>query len=138
MDEDNFKRVKIEIKKIYYAHSRYHTIATFALLYHLKPIDVGELGKYLRISDHFVRIDEHHFFLNFTNTRQENAFKAAQNLLHYLDRYFQDTTSCIAIDTFDISKSPQIVINRLIQILDATTRHSYERIEDENILNELI
>jgi len=138
MNKNNLNRVKTEIKKAYYAHARYHIVATFALLYHTKLINVCELKKYLRVSDDFIRIDNHHFFINFSNTKQENAFKASENLLLYLDKDFHDTTSCIAIDTFDISKTPQMVINRLMQILDATKHNSYERIEDENILDELI
>ena len=132
------KRLEIEINKAYYTSKRYHTVSTFAFLYHEKPLPVDILGSYVRISDHILKVDEHHYFINFTFTEQTGAFKAAQNLLLYLDKYFNNRTSCIALDTFDTTQSPRIVLNRLIQILQETKKHSYCRIEDENILNEMI
>ena len=138
MQTNYFNRVQIEIKKTYYLYDRYKFSSTFALLYHNKPIDVAELGKYIRMSDHIVNLDDNHYFINFAFTNQQNAFKASQNLLFNLDKHFQETTSRIAIDTFDIAKTPQMVINRLVQILEALKKHQYERIEDENILNEMI
>lgn len=135
MNENAFNRVSIEIKKTYYVHERYQYIATFALLYHEQPLDVTTLGSFLRISDHLVKIDAHHYFVNFAFTKQEDAFKASQNLLLYLDKHFNNHTSCIAIDTFETSKTATIVVNRLTEILAATKKSSYGRIEDENILN---
>lgn len=138
MYEKVLNRIRREIDKTYYMNRRYYFISTFALLYHKHALNVNELGSFLRVSDHFLAIDENHYFINFTFSRQANAFKAAENLLLYLDRHFNDNTTCIALDTFDNSKTPQMVMNRLVQILDATKNHSYERIEDENILNELV
>jgi len=132
------KRLEIEIKKSYYISKRYSVISTFAFLYHEEPLTVDVLGSYVRISDKLLKIDDHHYFLNFSFTEQVDAFKASQNLLLYLDKHFNNRSSCIAIDTFDINQSPRIVINRLIQILKATKNSSYSRIEDENILNEII
>ncbi len=131
------KRLKIEINKAYYIAKRYNVQSTFAFLYHNGELPIDKLGKFVRVSDHLLKIDEHHYFINFTFTNQEDAFKAAQNLLLYLDRYFNHQDSCIALDTFDITKSPTIVLNRLVQILTETKKNSYTRIEDENILNEL-
>jgi hypothetical protein len=132
------KRLEIEIKKSYYTAKRYKVVSTFAFLYHEEPLTVNILGSYVRISDHLLKIDDNHYFINFTFTEQVNAFKASQNLLFYLDKHFNNRTSCIALDTFDINQSPKIVLNRLMQILKTTKKSSYSRIEDENILNELI
>ena len=137
--EDFIKnRLKIEINKAYYIAKRYKSLSTFAILYHKDILPVDILGKFVRISDHLLKIDDHHYFINFTFTHQEDAFKAAQNLLLYLDRHFNNRTSCIALDTFNITQSPTIVLNRLIQILHETKKSSYTRIEDENILNEIV
>jgi len=130
-------RLKIEINKTYYIAKRYNSTNSFAILYHEDELSVDVLGKFVRISDHILRIDEHHYFINFTFTDQENAFKAAQNLLFYLDKHFNNRTSCIALDNFDIKQSPTIALNRLMQILKETKKSSYTRIEDENILNEM-
>jgi len=138
MSEHIKNRLKIEIQKAYYSFQRYKVDTTFAILYHEKPIDVTELGKIVRISDHLLKIDEHHYFINFVHTNHNRAFKAAQNLLHALDLKFNDTTSCIAIDTFDTTQSPTIVLNRLQEILKTIQRTSYSRIDDENILNEIV
>jgi len=131
------KRVNIEIKKAYYSAARYNIPSTFAILYHEDELSVDKLGEFVRISDHFFRIDENHLFINFVMTEHDSAFKAAQNLILNLDKLFNNTNTCIAIDNFDTTQSPSVVLHRLMQILDETKKNSYSRIEDENILNEI-
>lgn len=138
MDNKILNRLTIEINKAYYVYKRYKVLSTFAFIYSEKELTPTELGKFVRISDQFLQIDEHHYFINFVHTEQNAAFKASQNLLLYLDKHFNNTTSCIAIDTFDISNTPRMVMNRLKQILDETKKSSYTRIEDEDILNGII
>lgn len=135
MEDKILNRLQILVNKTYYTATRYKTPATFAYMYHTEELSVEELGKYVRISDHFIKIDQNHYFINFAYTGQDNAFKASQNLLHALDKHFNTSTTCIAIDTFDMSKSAKVVYNRLVQILEATKKYSYSRIEDEDILN---
>jgi hypothetical protein len=139
MINDKMKqRLLIEIRKSYYSAKRYNVKSTFALLYHEKDLSVDKLGKYVRMSDHLLKLDENHFFVNFVHTDHENAFKAAQNLLFALDAHFQDSASAIAIDAFDINKPANIVLNRLEQILKEIKKNPYVRIDDENILNEIV
>jgi len=138
MDERIKNRLKIEINKAYYSYKRYKVDSTFAMLYHEKELPVDTLGKIVRISDHLLKVDEHHYFINFVHTNHNNAFKAAQNLLHALDNHFNNRTSAIAIDTFDTTQTPNLVLNRLWQILKEIRKNSYTRIDDENILNEII
>lgn len=138
MDDFTKNSLRIEVKKAYYVAKRYNSISTFALLYHDKDITFDVLGAFLRISDHLVRVDENHCFITFYYTEQNNAFKASQNLLVYLDKYFNHRTSCIALDTFNTSLPHTIVFNRLTQILNETKKNPDSRIEDENILNGLI
>lgn len=128
-------RVNVLIKKAYYSTERYKTISCFIYVYHDKEISNETLGTFLRLTDNFVQVDANHVFVNFTFTEQENVFKASQNLLLKLDNYFQNRTTCIAMDTYDINKSPDMVFKRLTQILEETKRHSFNRIEDEEILN---
>lgn len=135
MENRLLNRVNILINRAYYTASRYNVPATFAYLYHEESLTPKELGKYVRKSDYFVKVDANHYFIHFAHTEQDNAFKASQNLLHYLDRHFNNTSSSIAIDTFNPAKSPKIVYNRLVQILDTAKKSHYSRIEDENILN---
>ena len=54
-------RLRVQIKKTYYVYERYHTLATFGLIYHEKELSVDQLGEYVRISDQFLQLDEHHF-----------------------------------------------------------------------------
>ena len=138
MDKKIKNRLQIEINKAYYSYKRYKIDSTFAILYHEEDLPVDKLGKIVRISDHLLKIDENHYFINFVHTNHNNSFKASQNLLHSLDLLFNNTTSCIAIDAFDITQSPTIVLNRLQQILNAIQKSSRTRIDDENILNEII
>ncbi|MCX6074721.1 MAG: hypothetical protein NTY39_10410 [Campylobacterales bacterium] len=107
----------------------------FALLYHEEPLSVVELAKYVRTSDHLIKLDDQHYFIIFTFTSQENSYKASQNILHKLDRHFNNYTTCIALDTFNTSKEPQNVLNRLKQILIETRKNSYIRVEMEDILD---
>ena len=138
MDDRIKKRLEIEINKAYYSYKRYKVNTTFAILYHEKELTVDKLGSLVRISDLLLKIDEHHYFINFVHTNHNNAFKASQNLLLALDNYFNDTTSAIAIDTFDTTQTPNLVITRLNQILNEIQKNPYTRIDDENILNEIV
>ncbi len=135
MNDSILNRMRVQIKKIYYTYERYKTAATFAMLYHEKEISVIELSKFVRISDHLLKIDDHHYFITFSHTPHNEAFKASQNLILCLDNFFQNRTSCIAIDTFGTNNSQAIVHNRLMQILKVTRKTPYSRIEDENILD---
>ncbi|QSZ42232.1 hypothetical protein GJV85_08935 [Sulfurimonas aquatica] len=131
-------RLNIEIKKAYYVFTRYKSPCTFAILYHEEELHVAKLGEFVRISDHLLKVDDNHYFINFAFTEQNGAFKASQNLILYLDKHFNNRTSCIAVDTFDSTHSSTIVINRLMQILQEIKKDPYSRIEDENILNGLV
>ena len=138
MEDRIFKRLTIEIDRAYYTFTRYMAPSTFAFLYSEKELTPTELGDFVRISDKFLQIDKNHYFINFVFTEQDGAFKASQNLILNLDIFFKDSSSCIAIDTFDASKSPRIVINRLHQILKETKKNPYSRIEDEDVLNGIV
>jgi len=138
MNDKIKNRLRIEIEKAYYAYKRYKIDTTFAILYHEHDLEVATLGKIVRITDHLLKIDSNHYFINFVHTDHNKAFKAAQNLLHSLDLHFNNHSSFIAIDTFDTTQSPKIVLSRLEQILKTIQKTSYARIDDENILNEIV
>lgn len=128
-------RVNVLIKKTYYVYTRFNIQATFALLYHDEALSVEKLSEFIRVSDQLIELDENHYFIIFAFTSEENAYKAAQNIIHKLDNQLNNTTSCIALDTFDVAKTPQNVLNRLKQILFETRKNSYTRIEMEDILD---
>ncbi|MBU0631400.1 hypothetical protein KKA17_02030 [bacterium] len=130
-----FKRLEIEITRVNYAYERYKLESTFTLIHHEKPLSPQDLGNFIRITDKFVQVDEHTYFLIFVFTPEETAFKASQNLLFNLDKFFNSTDTHIAISSFDTSKTPSMLINKLTQILQESRKSSYARIEDENILN---
>ena len=134
MDKDILIRLSAQIKKAYYTFERYDNTSTFSLLYHDQPLSVIELADFVRISDHLIELDEHHYFLIFSYTSHNNTYKAVQNLVHHLDNHFKNTTSCVAIDSFDLTNSPSLVLNRLQQILAETRKSSFTRAEDESIL----
>lgn len=135
MGSDIINRVNILVKKTYYMYERFEVDATFALLYHEHPLMVEDLAKYVRTSDHLMRIDDNHYFIIFAFTPQANAYKASQNIVHHLDNHFHNHTSCIALDTFDSSKSSHSVFSRLQQILAETRKNPFVRIETEDILD---
>lgn len=136
MSFDILSRVNVLVKKTYYAFERFKVNATFALLYHEKPLNVVELSKYIRVTDHIMPLDDNHYFIIFAFTTQENAYKASQNILLNLDQFLNTQTSCIALDTFDTSKSSSAVVMRLKQILAETRKSSYIRVETEDILDQ--
>lgn len=136
MSFDILSRVNVLVKKTYYAFERFKVDATFALLYHEKPLNVVELSKYIRVTDHIMPLDDNHYFIIFSFTTQENAYKASQNILLNLDQFLNTQTSCIALDTFDTSKSSSAVVMRLKQILAETRKSSYIRVETEDILDQ--
>lgn len=128
-------RLFAQIKKAYYAFERYKVDSTFALLFIEKPCELSKLGMMVRITDHLIPVDANHYFIIFTYTKEDNAYKASQNLILKLDSFFKNETSCIALDSFDINKSPDNVLRRLKQILSVTQQNSYTRIENETILD---
>ncbi|MFH0710707.1 MAG: hypothetical protein V2A75_10920 [Pseudomonadota bacterium] len=135
MNFNNVNRVNVLVKKAYYTSERFQVNATFALLYHEQPLSVVELSQHVRISDQLIQLDDNHYFVIFSFTKQDNAYKASQNIMYRLDEYFKNHTSCIALDTFDSAKSPQSVLNRLRMILTETRKNPYIRIETEEILD---
>ncbi len=135
MGSNTVNRINIHIKRAYYIYERFQINATFALLYHQEPLSITELSRYIRMSDHVIQLDEEHYFIIFAFTTHENAFKASQNIVHSLDHHFNNHTSCIVLDTFDPSKSPYTVLNRLKQILAETRKNAYIRTETESILD---
>ena len=134
MDKNIQNRLNVLVKKTYYIYQRFKVDATFALLYHEKPLGLVELSKFIRMSDQVIQIDENQYFILFAFTSQENAYKASQNIIHNLDKYFNDTTSYIVLDSFDITKSAQNVLNRLKQIMVEARKDPYVRIQTEDIL----
>jgi len=128
-------RLDIHINKAYAVYKRYGVDATFALLYHAKPLSVEELSHHVRTTDQLISLDDTHYFIIFTFTDEEQAYKACQNILHFLDNLFNETSTCIAIDEFDSSHSCDIVMRRLHQILDQIQKNPYSRIENEQILD---
>ena len=134
LDERLKNRLRIMIEKSYYVKERYDIESTFALLYHEKPLTSAELGKCMRKSDHFLELDNNYHFINFMYISHTDAFKASQNLIQSLDKYFQNNTSAIAIDTFESIKTPTMVYNRLDEILKTIQDDPYSRVEDETVL----
>lgn len=132
---DILNRINVLIKKTYYTFERFGVDATFAMLYHETPLSVEELSKYVRLSDQLMQLDENHYFIIFAFTAQNDAYKASQNLIYKLDNHFNNHTSFIALDDFDTSKSPQMVLGRLRQILAEIRKSPYHRIETEQILD---
>jgi hypothetical protein len=137
VNDDILNRVEIQIKKTYYIHDRYNTLSTFGLLYCEKEISEKELAKFLRVSDKFFKLDNNTYFINFDYTSEEKALKASQNLILHLDNFFNNSSSCVAIDEFNTTYIPQTVLSRLQQILGETRKSSYSRVEDESILSEV-
>ena len=138
MNDKIFKRLTIEINKSYYAFDRYKSPSTFALLFFEAKLTPDDLETFVRITDKFLQIDDNHYFITYAYTEQNDAFKASQNLIHYLDKHFENSSSSITLDTFDSVKSPKIVISRLFQILNQSKKNCCSRVDDESILSELI
>ena len=138
IDEKTFRRLDREIKKKHYNTKRYGSEYTFALLYTDTEIEKNRLGEFLRLSDFFLSIDEHYYFIVFNYTNESAAFKASENLLFKIDNYLGNTNSYIAIDRVNKTESTRSTINRLYQILEIAKKHGYNRVEDENVLNEVI
>ena len=132
---DISNRVDVLIKKTYYIYERFQVDATFAMLYTEEPLDISELSKHVRISDQLMKIDENHYFIIFAFTQSKNAYKASQNIIYALDIYFNNHSSCIALDTFDANKSSRSVLGRLMQILVEIKKSSQIRIETEDIFD---
>ena len=126
------------VEKAYYLYLRYGVEATFALLYHSEPLKAKKLGSFLRLSDSTYDIDDHHIFIVFSFTDESGAYKASENLLPKLDHYFGAQNSYIALDAFDTTNSPQIVLKRLMQILSETRKDPFSRIENEKVLDRKI
>jgi len=127
--------LKDEIDRAYYANEKYDIAATFIMVYSEKNISVENMNKFVRATDRFIHIDDNHYLIIFHYTAQDNAYKASQNLLLKLDDYFQNSSTAIAIGSFNKMKTPAIVVNELKQIIKELKKSSFTRIEDESILD---
>lgn len=138
MNEEIFNKLTIEINKSYYAFDRYQSPSTFAILYFEATLEANKLETFVRITDQFLQIDDNHYFITYSFTEHTDAFKASQNLILYLDKHFQNSSSSLAIDMFDSVKSPKVVISRLFQILNEIRKNSSSRVDDESILSGIV
>ena len=137
IDEDTYKQLDAEIQKTHYNARRYHTVSTFGLLYFEGNLEDKILKEYMRLSDYFLKLNDNYYFLNFHYTDENGAIKAGENLIFNLDKHLQNKNSYIAVDRIDTEESTRSTINRLYQILQEAKKHKNNRVEDENILNEL-
>ncbi len=129
-------KIHFQIKKIEQIYKRYKVASTFAMLYHEKELSLKVLSELVRFSDKLIKFDDHHYFIVFTYTQEHDAYRGAANLLYNLDKYFENTTTYIAVDTLDANNSPKIVLSRLTQILEEIKKHSYLRVASEDIFDE--
>jgi hypothetical protein len=137
LDTNIQQQLESEIEKSHYKAQRYSQKFTFALLEYEGKLPKEVLQKFLRLSDFILEVKEGFYFINFYNTDEINALKAAENLIYQLDSYLQNQKSYIAIDRLDTKESATSTLNRLYQILQEAKKHNSNRVEDEQILNEL-
>jgi hypothetical protein len=138
MNANTISKIDTLVKKVYYNHERFNVEAAFALLYHKEPLSVGELSKFIRISDEVIALDETCYFIVFQFTSEEKAYKASQNIIHKLDQYYNTHSKCfIAVDSLNINKSPQNILCRLKQIITLARQNSSTRVETEDVLDKL-
>ncbi len=136
MDENLINKIDTLVKKTYYNYERFNVEATFALLYHEESLSEDELSKFVRISDKIIPLHKTCYFIVFPFTSEEKAYKASQNIIHKLDQYYNTHAKCfIAIDSLDVSKSPQNILYRLKQIIKLARQNSSTRVEIEDILD---
>lgn len=131
MDEHIKNRLVIEIEKAYYISKRYNAVTTFSFLYFEGELDSSSLGKFIQISDHILKIDANRYFINYTFSKQQEAFKASRNLLLHLDKHLSNSCTRIALDTFDITRPPLNVLDNLSNILEKIKNNDRVRIEDK-------
>ena len=137
IDEKTYSLLEKEIEKTHYNARRYDSISTFGLLYFEGELHDSDLRNLLRLSDFFLKLNDYYYFLNFHYTNENDAIKAGENLIFNLDKTLGNRKSYLAVDRIDFSETPKSTINRLYQILQETIKHANNRVEDENILNEL-
>lgn len=138
IDDETKKILESEINKVHDACQRYDSNNSAAVLYHEKNIDSDVLSGFLRKNDKVIRLDENHCFVVFGYTSETEAYNAAKHLLAELDKYFKNSTTCIAIESACKYDSANIMINKLFQILKETKKNSISRIEYEDILDEVV
>ncbi len=135
LNDDLKTRLNAEIVRANYTYERYNAVSTFALLYHEKEVTLEELGGMIRISDRLVTVSDNLHFIIYNFTTSDDAYQASRNLISKLDKHFNNTASCIAIDTPSKTDSIHMVMNKLHQILEETKKSSVSRIEYEDILD---
>jgi len=137
IDKQTYEQLDTEIKKTHYNAKRYSTVSTFGLLYFEGNLEEKMLQEFMRLSDYFLKLNDNYYFLSFHHTDENGAIKAGENLIFNLDQYLGNKSSYIAVDRIDTTESTRSTINRLYQILQEAKKHKNNRVEDENILNEL-
>ncbi|QFR50105.1 hypothetical protein FJR48_10355 [Sulfurimonas lithotrophica] len=138
LDEQTKIRLESEVNRVHDACKRYESNTSSAIVYHEKDIDLVLFGSFLRKNDKIIKLDNHHHFIMFCYTSESEAYEAAKNLLSKLDSHFQNTTSCIAIDSACKNDSTNMMINKLLLIIKETKKNSVSRIEYDDILDEIV
>jgi len=137
IDETTYNLLNKEIERTHYNARRYNSISTFGLLYFEGNLTQSTLHKMVRLSDFFLRLNEHYYFFNFHYTDEKNAIKAGENLIFKLDKTLENRKSYLAVDRIDAEETTKSTINRLYQILQESMKRHNNRVEDENILNDI-
>ena len=138
LDDKTKKILELEIGKVHDACERYDSQNSAAIVYHEKDVDTELLSGFLRKNDVVIRLDDNHHFIVFGYTSDSEAYNAAKHLLAELDKYFKSSTTCIAIESACKYDSANIMLNKLLQILNETKKNSISRIEYEDILDEVV
>ena len=137
IDPNTQQQIEAEISKTHYEVQRYKLNATFALLYFEGDLTKQQIQNGIRESDTVLVLNTNYIFITFHFTDESDAIKAGENLLLSIDKILHNTSSYIAIDRIDSIESPKSTLNRLYQIIQEARKHSNNRVEDENILNDV-
>ncbi len=130
-------QLEVEIEKTYYEFTRYKLPATFALLYFNGELPLKVVQDLIRTTDSVLWLNNNYYFFIFHYTEETDAIKAAENLIYGVDKYLNNTDSYIALDCIDTIESAHSTLQRLYQIVQEAKRHANNRVEDENILNDI-
>jgi hypothetical protein len=137
IEPEAYERLDKMIQELHYELQRYNEVSTLGLLYVEDDVDDTIFQQYIRLSDKYIKLTKNYYLFNFFHTDENNAIKAAENLVANLDKYFGNNKSYMAVDQTDADASTKSTFNRLYQILQETIKKGTNRVEDENILNEL-
>ena len=114
-----------------YLFRRYHQPYCIAVIRSSSPVPLDRLIMHLRKTDEFAKVDETHHAIIFMHIDEQNGgYKAAENVLNYLEREYPNVRFHIGVACRE-RECQQDTIGRALYALSIAMQHEENYVEND-------